>query len=53
MQALYTDGTPNELVIRVMDLTEAGATGQPVGKQRSFSHPGDIIVYTSATGKEE
>ena len=53
VQALFADGSPNELIIRVMDLTEAGATGQPLEKQRSFAHPGDIIVYTSTTGEQQ
>ena len=53
VQALFADGSPNELMIRVTDLTEAGATGQSVGKQRSFPHPGDIIVYTSTTGTQQ
>lgn len=43
------DGGMNELIVGVMDLTEAGPN-QPVGKQRSFDKGSDRIVYTSVSG---
>lgn len=49
LQAL-SSAEEHELIVGVLDMTELGPN-QPLGKQRSFSHGGDRIVYTSVSGQ--
>lgn len=49
MQALL-EGFENEIIVQVLDVTEAGPNQQPLGKQRSFDRGNDRIVYASVSG---